>query len=171
MDADLPDVPATPEVDAAADIGAQTGEIVRDDPTSSARALAGRLDQALRNLTRVGVDDVFAAPTRVGDRVIITAANVRRQGGFGFGAGLGGPDGEGLSVGGAGGGPAGGPVGGSSGDTSTSGGGGGGADARPVAVISVDEAGVHVKPILDMTKIGLTLLTAGLTIWRTLRKS
>lgn len=144
-----------------------SGELVPRDPLSSARAIAGKLDQALRNLTRLTVDDVFAAPTTVGDRVIITAANVRRQGGFGFGAGMtrdGGSDGDdGISFNTTGNGPG--------GDSGGGGGGGGGADARPVAVISVDATGVHVKPVLDMTKIGLTLLTAGLTIWRTLRKT
>ena len=148
-----------------------SGELVPRDPLSSARAIAGKLDQALRNLTRLTVDDVFAAPTTVGDRVIITAANVRRQGGFGFGAGMtrdGATDGDdGISFTTTGGSPG----GGRPDETGGGGGGGGGADARPVAVISVDATGVHVKPVLDMTKIGLTLLTAGLTIWRTLRKS
>jgi uncharacterized spore protein YtfJ len=41
----------------------------------------------------------------------------------------------------------------------TGGGGGGASSGRPIAVISVDEEGVKVEPIVDVTKIGLALFT------------
>ena len=39
-------------------------------------------------------------------------------------------------------------------------GGGGGSSGRPVAVIVVGPDGVEVKPIFDVTKFGLAVLTA-----------
>ena len=50
------------------------------------------------------------------------------------------------------------------------GGGGGYAAGRPVAVIEVGPQGVRVKPVLDFTKIGLTLIAAALTIWKATRR-
>jgi len=38
-------------------------------------------------------------------------------------------------------------------------GGGGGAQGRPIAVISVSEAGVEVEPVVDATKIALAFFT------------
>jgi uncharacterized spore protein YtfJ len=43
--------------------------------------------------------------------------------------------------------------------TGGGGGGGGTSSGRPVAVISVGPDGVEVEPIVDVTKIGLALLT------------
>ena len=40
------------------------------------------------------------------------------------------------------------------------GGGGGGTSARPVAVISISPDGVEVKPVIDVTQIGLALISA-----------
>ena len=98
---------------------------------------------------------VFGEPLEVGEQVVLTASEVNLGLGVGFGIG-GGPrpglqrkkasqaendDPETPGMGGGG-------------------GGGGGAQGRPVAVISVDEAGVEVEPILDMTKIMLAFFTA-----------
>jgi len=75
---------------------------------------------------------VFSAPVTAGGYTVITASEVLAGGGFGSGHG---PDGGGS-------------------------GGGGGAVGRPVAVIVVGPDGVSVKPIFDVTKFGLAVLTA-----------
>ncbi len=80
---------------------------------------------------------------RAGDRVVIPAATIEFSGGFGFG-------GEGPANGG--------------------GGGGGHHTGRPVAVIEVGPEGVRVRPVVDFTKVGLTLVAAALTVWRATRK-
>ncbi len=95
-------------------------------------------------------DAVFSAPTIVGERLVIGAAQVSLGIGVGFGGGGGGAtpqhdqsssDGErkrGRGVGG---------------------GGGGGGRSRPIAVISVGPDGVQVKPIVDVTKIAIACLS------------
>jgi uncharacterized spore protein YtfJ len=75
---------------------------------------------------------VFSAPVTAGDHTVITASEVIAGGGFGSGHGS---DGGGS-------------------------GGGAGASGRPVAVIVVGPDGVQVKPIFDVTKFGLAVLTA-----------
>lgn len=90
----------------------------------------------------VSAQQVYSEPVHVGDRVVIPAATIDRYGGFGYG-----------------------------GDNEDNGGGGGGGrgEGRPVAVIEASADGVVVRPVLDFTKIGLTLLAAGLTVWRATR--
>jgi uncharacterized spore protein YtfJ len=92
-------------------------------------------------------EDVYGPVTTVGDRTIIPVAAIERAGGFGFGGG-GGSDEQDNEGGGVG-------VGG-----------GGASTARPVAVIEVDESGVRVRPILDLTKVALVALAAVLAIRR-----
>ncbi len=91
---------------------------------------------------------VFGAPVQSGDYTLITASEVMAGGGFGTGFGMGGPDTDAEraadSQPAAGGG----------------GGGGGGSSGRPVAAISIGPDGVQVKPIVDVTKLGLAALTA-----------
>jgi len=101
------------------------------------------LNGGLDRLMRVSADLVFAQPVRVGDRVVIPAASVEFSGGFGFG-----------------------------GDNASNGGGGGGGHqaGRPVAIIEAGPAGVRVKPVIDFTRVGLTVLGAALTVWRATRK-
>jgi uncharacterized spore protein YtfJ len=91
---------------------------------------------------------VFSAPQPVGDSVVITAVAWERAGGFGFGGGSG------------------------PGDEGTGGGGGGGGSSvgRPVAVVRVGPGGIEVKPIIDVTKIGITVLLSALGVWRILRR-
>ena len=101
------------------------------------------LNGGLDRLMRVSADMVFAQPVRVGDRVVIPAATVEFSGGFGFG-------GDGASNGG--------------------GGGGGHQAGRPVAIIEAGPSGVRVKPVIDFTRVGLTVLAAVLTVWRAARK-
>lgn len=95
---------------------------------------------------------VFSEPHAVGDDVVITAAAWERGGGFGFGAGKGDDATGGTGSGGGG-------------------GGGGGSQGRPVAVIRVGPSGIEVQPVIDFTKIGVTILLSGLGVWRALRRS
>jgi uncharacterized spore protein YtfJ len=104
-------------------------------------------DGITANLARVvdvSAARVFAEPVVVGDRVVIPAAAVESGGGFGYG-----------------------------GDSFANGGGGGGGygNGRPVAVIEAGPDGVQVRPVVDVTKIGLTVLAAALTVWRATRRS
>lgn len=83
---------------------------------------------------------IFSSPELVGESLVFTASAWERAGGFGFGSGYGSADGE---------------------PSAGSGGGGGGASqGRPVAVIRVSPDGIHVKPVLDFTKIGVTVVMA-----------
>jgi uncharacterized spore protein YtfJ len=109
---------------------------------------AGNQEQASQLIERLFAvaepGTVFSEPTTVEDRTVITASEVSVAMGVGYGVGGGSsqdPD-EGPESG----------VGG--------GGGGGGASmGRPVAVISVGSGGVRVEPVVDVTKIALTLFT------------
>jgi len=83
---------------------------------------------------------IFSKPETVGDSLVFTASAWERAGGFGFGSGYGSADGE--------------PGAGSGG------GGGGASQGRPVAVIRVSPDGIQVKPVLDFTKIGITVAMA-----------
>ena len=94
---------------------------------------------------------VFSEPIQVGDDVVVTAVAWERAGGFGFGGG------EGTSKG-------------ADKERGSGGGGGGASRGRPVAVIRITPAGVEVKPVIDFTKIGLTLLLGVFSVWRVLRK-
>lgn len=93
-----------------------------------------------RLLAAADSSKVFGQPITSGDQTVIAAAEIAAGGGFGSGMGVGMMQ---ESPGGGGG-----------------GGGGGGSMGRPVAVITVTPGGVQVKPILDMTKILITALTA-----------
>lgn len=97
---------------------------------------------------------VYGEPVSAAGRTVITASEVTvgMGVGFGFGGGSGPGDpgrggkdeGAAAEASGMGGG----------------GGGGGGACGRPVAVVSLDEEGVHVEPVIDVTKIALAFFTA-----------
>jgi uncharacterized spore protein YtfJ len=107
---------------------------------------------------------VFGEPVSEGERTIITASEVSAGMGFGFGVGGGhatesdeeeAPDSESEdSIGVEGGTGAGG-----------GGGSGGGAMARPVAVVSMGPEGVTVQPVVDVTKLGIALLTTLGAMW------
>ncbi|MDQ1434148.1 MAG: hypothetical protein QOF59_964 [Actinomycetota bacterium] len=101
------------------------------------------MSSGLDRLMNVSADRVFADPVRIGDRVVIPAATIEFSGGFGFG-----------------------------GDSESNGGGGGGGHqaGRPVAIIEAGPSGVRVKPVIDFTRIGITLVAAILTIWRASRR-
>lgn len=124
--------------------GAGAGEIVERVGDRAERMLA-RFTEGL------SADVVFGNAERVGDRVVITAAAVERGGGWGFGAGRGGDDEQGEGDGGGG-------------------GGGGRAEARPVAAIDIGPNGVDIRPIVDVTKVGIALIASLVTIWRLTRR-
>jgi uncharacterized spore protein YtfJ len=120
-------------------------ENLSTDPTTTAddERIRATMSNGLDRLMSVSADRVFAEPVRIGDRVVIPAASIEFSGGFGFG-----------------------------GDNNSNGGGGGGGHqaGRPVAIIEAGPDGVRVKPVIDFTRVGLTLAAAALTVWRASRK-
>lgn len=93
---------------------------------------------------------VYSEPMQVEGQTIITLNEVTVAMGYGFGIGEGGgaPDGETPEASAA-------MQGGSGG-----GGGGGGFSAgRPVAILAVDANGVRIKPVVDVTKLGIAFFT------------
>ncbi len=115
-------------------------------------SLSSSISEALTGLFgAASPETLFSVPARAGDDLIINAVAWERAGGFGFGGGQGqGEAGEGGS--GAG------------------GGGGGLSQGRPVAVIRVTPTGVEVTPVIDFTKIGVTLLLGLVGVWSALRR-
>ncbi|MCB9008043.1 MAG: hypothetical protein H6656_11870 [Ardenticatenaceae bacterium] len=107
----------------------------------SANELIGKLFDVTRP------EAVFSQPLTVGEHTIITASEYTAGMGVGYGSGGGvGPatsdeTGEPIGYGGGG-------------------GGGGATMARPVATIIVSPSGVRVEPIVDATKIAITMFTA-----------
>jgi uncharacterized spore protein YtfJ len=100
---------------------------------------------------------VFGQPVDAGSYTLITAAEVTSGGGFGVGMGRGPApkrDAKGSPPAEAGS-PAGRRSIGGSGF-----GGGGGSMGRPVAIIAVGPSGVTVRPVVDVTKVALAVLTA-----------
>lgn len=107
----------------------------------SANELMGRLFDVTRP------DAVFSQPVTVGDHTIINASEYSAGLGLGYGGGGGtgpNPDEPEPQANGFGGG----------------GGGGGATMSRPVAAIIISPSGVCVEPIVDVTKIAITLFTA-----------
>lgn len=111
--------------------------------TTEEERIRATMSTGLDRLMNVSADRVFAEPVRIGDRVVIPAASIEFSGGFGFG-----------------------------GDTRSNGGGGGGGhqSGRPVAIIEAGPDGVRVKPVVDFTRVGLTIVAAALTVWRASRR-
>lgn len=121
-------------------------ESVPDQQT--ANELIGKLFDVTRP------DAVYGQPVTIGEHTIITASEYMA----GLGAGYGGSAGNSP---------------GSQGDASGFNGGGGGGGttmARPVATIIVSPSGVRVEPIVDVTKIAITLFTAFGAMAMALRK-
>lgn len=107
----------------------------------SANELMGRLFDVTRP------DAVFSQPVTVGDHTIINASEYSATLGMGYGGGGGAgpnPEEHEQQANGIGGG----------------GGGGGATMSRPVAAIIVSPDGVRVEPIVDVTKIAITMFTA-----------
>jgi uncharacterized spore protein YtfJ len=114
---------------------------------ADATNFADQVANGLSNISNVGAERIFRDPVHVGDRVVITAAALDIAGGMGVGNGI---------------------------DNQGNGGGGGGAggrtEGRPVAAIDIGPEGVRIHPIIDFTRIGVTLLVGGLAVWRAMRK-
>jgi uncharacterized spore protein YtfJ len=101
---------------------------------------------------------VYGAPVTVGEYTVITASEISVNVGFGYGLGGGSgpqpasdepageekPQGEAEDTGFGGG---------------MGGGGGGFSAGRPVAVLVIGPAGLHVEPVMDPTKIALAFFT------------
>ena len=121
----------------------QPDDVQADDVQADRPRLGDRVSSGIDRMMSVSADRVFREPVRVGDTVVIAAAALTYAGGFGFGS-----------------------------DERDNGGGGGGGwtDGRPVAVIEAGPQGVRVKPVVDFTRIGLTLVATALTIWRATRR-
>ena len=104
---------------------------------------------------------VFSEPVHSGDYTVITASEVTAGGGFGSGFGSG-PTSAGSATGTGESGSA------SATQPSEAGGGGfgggGGSHGRPVAVIVIGPDGVRVRPVVDVTKIGLAAVTTWLAM-------
>jgi uncharacterized spore protein YtfJ len=114
---------------------------------AEATNFADQVANGLSNITDVGAERIFRDPVHVGDRVVITAAALDIAGGMGVGNGI---DNQGNGGGG--------------------GGGGGRTEGRPVAAIDIGPDGVRIHPIIDFTRVGVTLLVGGFAVWRALRK-
>ena len=114
------------------------------DPKLGATAVNETLEAFLAT---ADVERSFGKPVEYEAGKIIPASEVLVGMGFGlgYGSGSGGEVGEEERI-----------------EKGQGGGGGGGGQtlSRPVAVIVADSAGVRVEPIIDVTKLGVTLLTA-----------
>jgi uncharacterized spore protein YtfJ len=110
---------------------------------ANATPMTSELTAGLGRLTDVGADRVFREPVHAGDRVIVTASALDFAGGMGVGSGT---DNEGGGGGG--------------------GGLGGRFEGRPVAAIEIGPDGVNIRPIVDFTRIGVTIAIGAFAVWR-----
>jgi uncharacterized spore protein YtfJ len=117
------------------------------DALTGVSNLAGEVKGGLAHLSDVSAERIFSEPVRAGDRVVITAAAFDIAMGMGVGGG-----GDNLGNGGGG------------------GGGGGRTEGRPVAAIEIGPDGVRVRPVIDLTRVGITALFAALAVWRAMRR-
>ncbi len=119
-----------------------------NDFTGSINDIGNNAVESLnRILGEASPGTIFSEPVAVGDDLVITAVAWERGGGFGFGGGGDNEQGRGFGSGG-----------------------GGGAQGRPVAVIRVGPNGIEVQPVIDFTRVGITLLLTGLGVWKALRR-
>jgi uncharacterized spore protein YtfJ len=125
--------------------------MANDDQVTS-EGIASRIGEALTGLFgEASPSTLFSEPIQHGDDLVVTAVAWERAGGFGFGAGQGQGQGEESGSG-------------------EGGGGGGFSQGRPVAMIRVTPTSVEVIPVIDFTKIGVTVLLASIGVWRALRR-
>jgi uncharacterized spore protein YtfJ len=118
---------------------------------TTSEAIASQIGGALTGVFgEASPSTLFSEPIQHGDDLVVTAVAWERAGGFGFGAGQGQ---EGQESG-----------------SGEGGGGGGFSQGRPVAVIRVTPHSVEVTPVIDFTKIGVTLLLASIGVWRALSR-
>ena len=123
-----------------------------NDDQMTSETLASRIGDALTGLFgEASPGTLFSEPIQNGDDLVITAVAWERAGGFGFGAGQGQSSADEVGSG-------------------EGGGGGGFSQGRPVAVIRVTPDKVEVTPVIDFTKIGVTLLLASVGVWSALKR-
>jgi uncharacterized spore protein YtfJ len=124
-----------------------------NDTNDFDKAITANWEKSMGVLQRLfdvaSVSAVYSEPVQSGEYTIITAAEVSIGMGVGQGVGSGTEEeaataSESPTV---------------SGGSGGGGGGGGGGWSRPVAVISVGPGGVHVEPVVDVTKLGLAFFT------------
>jgi uncharacterized spore protein YtfJ len=109
-----------------------------------------------RMLNVARTETVYSAPVTQGGYTIIQTSEAIAAVGFGYGMGSGEPSEENASAAtlpSEGAQPAAGIVGGGGA------GGGGYSAARPVAVIQLGPDGVRMQPVVDVTKVGIAMLT------------
>lgn len=129
-----------------------TDAITGAGPPDAVASAGERVEASLNRLFEgCNAASVFGEPREVDGKVYITASAVQKAGAFGFGGG-GGVDEKNFSMGSGGG-----------------GGGGGQADGRAIAIIEITPDGVQVKPVLDFTRIGITIIAAAITVVKALR--
>lgn len=137
-----------------------------NDTNSFDKTIAANWDRSMGVLQRIfdvaNPAAIYSQPVQSGEYTVITASEVSV--GMGVGQGMGGGSEEKS------------PETGESASTaagSGGGGGGGGGWSRPVAVISIGPRGVHVEPIVDVTKLGLaffTMIGSAVFMMRKMRK-
>ena len=111
--------------------------------TSVSQSINDIIGRADRLYDAARPEAVFAEPVSAGGRTVIAAAEVLVGVGYGGGGGSS-PSAEGAAPG----------------ENSGLGAGVGGfAQSRPVAVIIIDDDGVRVEPVVDVTKLGLAAVT------------
>jgi uncharacterized spore protein YtfJ len=117
----------------------ETEQNTKHDQTQPVNQMNETIDKFV---TASRVSAVYGEPTREGNVTAIPCSEVSSWMFFGMGFGLGGSKDQGNN--GQGGGQA----------------GGGNTYARPVAAIEIASTGVHVKPVIDVTKISLAIVTS-----------
>jgi uncharacterized spore protein YtfJ len=122
----------------------------------SAREQNERIRESVEKLFTVAQPGtVFGEPVRSEGYTVIPTNEVMVGMGIGFGGGTGsGPRPENAA-----------PDAAAPSGTGGGGGGGGGAQGRPVAVVVISPQGVEVKPVVDATKVAITLFTAMGAMW------
>ena len=120
--------------------GQKTQGDKRLDPNLGLNTIQTTMDKFL---SAASVEAVYGTPISQAETVVIPAAEVLSIAGFGLGAGGSSRAGDDSEDAGSG----------------TGGGGGGHVLARPVAAIVISPTGVRIEPIVDVTKIGLAVLT------------
>jgi uncharacterized spore protein YtfJ len=126
-----------------ADISTPSQEVQGDkrlDPNLGLNTIQTSMDKFLN---AASVEAVYGTPIRQGENIVIPAAEVLSIAGFGLGAGGSSRASDDSEDAGSG----------------SGGGGGGRVLARPVAAIVISPTGVRIEPIVDVTKIGLAVLT------------
>ena len=132
---------------------AAASETMSDTESQPGNAVDAIQEVMHHYLEAATVEAVYGEPIRIGETLVVPAAEVVSIFGFGMGAGSGTAPGR-DAAGERGAATSGGEGGGGGG------GGGGRVLSRPVAVVVITPGAVRVEPIVDVTKLGMAALTA-----------